>query len=45
MIVTNVRNPRDLNNDSDLKNILEHRFCEQRVSDFLVTTKYHGIHD
>ena len=34
MIVTNVQNPRDLTNDSDLKNSLEHYLREERISDF-----------
>jgi len=33
-MISDVQNPRDLNNDSDLKNSLEHRFGEQRVSEF-----------
>ena len=45
MIVTNVWNPRDLNNDSDFKNILEHGvYANIEFPIFShVTTKYHEI--
>ena len=47
MIVTNVWNPRDLNNDSDFKNILEHGvYANIEFPIFShVTTKYLGIHE